>query len=187
MNLAQYDNSRYTPGRPAYIRVLWFAFGLPLLRASWNPFSGMRRLLLGLFGARVGQGVVIKPGTRIKYPWMLEVGDHSWIGEDAWIDNLAFIRIGNHVCLSQGVYLCTGNHDWSDPAFRLNIRPIIIQDGAWVGAKAIICPGVEIGAGAVATAGSVITKNLEPFTIYSGNPAHPVRSRNMRSVESIAY
>jgi putative colanic acid biosynthesis acetyltransferase WcaF len=120
---------------------------------------------------------VVKPGVRVKYPWLLKIGDFSWIGEDAWIDNLAMVQIGSHVCVSQGAYLCTGNHDWSDPRFGLIVRPIKIGDGAWVGAKALVCPGAELGAGAVAAAGSVVAGILEPNTIYSGNPAEAVKAR----------
>jgi len=77
--------------------------------------------------------VVFKPSINVKYPWKLEIGDHSWIGEGAWLDSLAPIRIGSNCCISQGVYFCTGNHDWTDPAFGLIVKPIVIEDGAWVG------------------------------------------------------
>jgi putative colanic acid biosynthesis acetyltransferase WcaF len=165
---------------------LWFLVGLPLLRASWIPFSGMRRELLCLFGAKISRGVIIKPGVRVKYPWRLQVGEHCWIGEDVWIDNLARVEIGANVCISQGAYLCTGNHDWSDPAFGLLIRPIVIREGGWVGAKATICPGVEMGPGAVAAAGSVVTERLEPYTVYAGNPAKVWKTRIIRTPEEIA-
>ena|ERR1039457_5351850 len=183
VDLSRYTNAWCSPGRSRWVQALWFFLGLPVLRASWIPFSEVRRRILRLFGAKIGRGVVIKPGVRVKYPWLLEIGDHSWIGEDAWIDNLASVQIGANVCISQGVYLCTGNHDWGDPAFGLTVSPIVIREDAWVGAKAIICPGVKMGAGAVAAAGSVVTKRLEPYTIYSGNPAEAVKTRVMRIPE----
>src|ERR1035437_8235323 len=183
VDLSRYTNAWYSPGRSRWVQAVWFFLGQPVLRASWIPFSGVRRRILRLFGARIGRGVVIKPGVRVKYPWLLEIGDDSWIGEDAWIDNLALVQIGANVCLSQGAYLCTGNHDWSDPAFGLMVRPIVIGDGVWVGAKAIVGPGVEIGAGAVAAAGSVVTGHLASDTIYSGNPAVAVKTRVMRTGE----
>ena len=129
------------------------------------------------FGARIGSGVVIKPGVRIKYPWLLTVGDHTWLGEDCWIDNLVSVTLGNNVCISQGAYLCTGNHDWSDIHFGLMVRPITILDGAWIGAQAIVTPGIVVGQCAVLTAGSVATNNLPPFHIYCGNPAKLSRIR----------
>lgn len=116
---------------------------------------------------------------RVKYPWLLEIGENSWIGEDVWLDNLAPIRIGSSVCISQGAYLCTGNHDWTDRAFGLIVRPITVADGAWIGAKALLCPGVEVAECAVASAGSVVTANLMAYTVYAGNPAVAIRMRNV--------
>src|ERR1035438_902577 len=87
-DLSIFDNRWYNPGRPAIVRVLWFFCGLPILRSSLIPSSALRRCLLRLFGAAIGCAVVIKPGVRVKYPWLLSVGDNSWIGEDVWIDNL---------------------------------------------------------------------------------------------------
>lgn len=180
MDLSQYDNSWYSSRRSRLVQAIWFFLGQPVLRSFWIPWSGVRRALLRAFGAKIGRGVVIKPGVRVKYPWLLEIGDHSWIGEDAWVDNLAFVQIGSNVCVSQGAYLCTGSHDWRDPHFGLLVKPILVRDGAWIGAKAIVCLGVEIEEGAVATAGSVVTKCLKPNWIYAGNPAAATRARFSR-------
>lgn len=181
VSLAAFQNDWYKPGRSRLVQALWFLFGLPLLRSSLVPFSFVRRAVLSLFGAKVGLGVVIKPGVRVKYPWQLEIGDNCWIGEDCWIDNLTYVRIGSNVCLSQGVYLCTGNHDWSDPAFGLIVKPIVIGAGAWVGAKAILCPGAEIGEYSVVTAGSIIAKSVPEWEIHGGNPAALIRKRELRT------
>ena len=153
--------------------------GLPLLRCALLPFSGFRCWLLRRFGARIGAGVVCRPGMRVKYPWRLAVGDHSWIGEDCWIDNLADITIGRNCCLSQGSYLCTGNHDWNDEAFSLIVREIRIEDGCWVGARATVLPGVTLHTGAIAAAGSVIAQSIPAQEIHVGNPARVVRKRTM--------
>ena len=128
----------------------------------------------------MGRGVVLKPGVRVKYPWRLSIGGHSWIGEDVWIDNLVEVRIGANACLSQGAYLCTGNHDWSDPSFGLRVLPIVLEDGAWLGTRALICPGVTIGESGVAAAGSVVMKSIPAFEIHSGNPAQFVKRRTFR-------
>jgi putative colanic acid biosynthesis acetyltransferase WcaF len=180
-DLAQFDNSWYHPGRGPVLRGLWFFLGLPLLRCSLIPFSCVRRSLLRLFGAALGRGVVLKPGLRVKYPWLLSVGDNSWLGEDCWIDNLALVTIGNNVCVSQGAYLCTGNHDWSDPAFPLTVKPITLADGSWVGARTVVCPGVTLNECAVAAAGSVVTKDIPPYEIHAGNPARFVRRREIHA------
>jgi putative colanic acid biosynthesis acetyltransferase WcaF len=179
VELGSFDNSWYRPGRSKLFQAMWFFIGLPILRSALIPSSGVRRTLLKLFGARVGSGVVLKPGLRVKYPWLLEVGENSWLGEDVWVDNLALVRIGSNVCISQGAYLCTGNHDWTDPAFGLIVRPIAIGDGAWIGAKAMLCPGVEVEECAVASAGSVVATRLEAYGIYAGNPAVRVKTRTI--------
>ncbi len=177
IDLGRFENSWYRSGRSKGIEALWFFVGLPLLRWTVIPFSSFRTRLLRLFGATIGRGVTIKPGVRVKYPWRLRIGDQSWIGEDVWIDNLAQVDIADNVCISQGVYLCTGNHDWSDPAFGLVVKPIALQAGSWAGARSVVCPGVEFGEGSIAAVGSVVVKSLKPWTIYAGNPAAAVRVR----------
>ena len=182
VDLAAFDNSWYHPGSSALSRVLWFFIGLPLLRSSL-PGSRWRVLLLRLFDARIGRGVVIKPGVRVKYPWHLTMGDHCWIGEDVWIDNLAPVELRNDVCISQRAYLCTGNHDWSDPAFGLIVKPIALGHGSWVGAGALVCPGVELGDGAIAAAGGVVTRNIPAWEIHAGNPAGFMRQRELHDAQ----
>lgn len=181
VDLSRFDNSWYRPGRSRLAQALWYFFGLPLLRCSWLPGSSYRTALLRLFGARVGRGVVIKPGVRVKYPWRLQVGDFSWIGEDVWIDNLADVRIGSHACISQGAYLCTGNHDWSDPHIGLIVRPAELGDASWIGARAIVTLGVTVGEGAVAAAGSLVRASIPAWEIHAGNPAMFVRQRLIRN------
>jgi putative colanic acid biosynthesis acetyltransferase WcaF len=177
IDLGRFENSWYRSGRSKGVEALWFFVGLPLLRWTLIPFSSFRTRLLRLFGATIGRGVTIKPGVRVKYPWLLRIGDQSWIGEDVWIDNLGQVEIADNVCISQGVYFCTGNHNWSDPIFGLVVKPITLQAGSWAGAQSIICPGVEFGEGSIAAVGSVVMKSLKPWTIYAGNPAAAVRVR----------
>jgi putative colanic acid biosynthesis acetyltransferase WcaF len=183
IDLSRPNNAELVRGAPVWLEALWFFLGLPLLRSHLITSSAFRRLLLRLFGAKVGKGVYIKPGLRVKFPWYLEIGDHSWLGEDLWIDNLAEVKIEAHCCLSQGVYLCTGNHDWSSVNMRLVRRPITCRRGAWIGAKAMLAPGVVVGAGAIVTMGSVVTKNVPEMEIHAGNPAQFVRSRQVRPPE----
>jgi putative colanic acid biosynthesis acetyltransferase WcaF len=133
--------------------------------------------ILRAFGARIGRGVVIKPSVHIKYPWRLSVGEHSWIGERSWIDNMANVRLGSNVCISQGAYLCTGNHDWADSHMGLIVGEIAVGDGAWIGAFARIAPGVTIGSQAVITLGSVLLHDAQESGIYRGNPAVQVGQR----------
>jgi len=176
MRLDRFDNSGFDRGAPWVVEALWRAVE-GLVFASWIPGSGWRAALLRLFGAKVGQGVVIKPRVRVKFPWKLSIGEHSWIGESAWIDNLDEVVIGDHCCLSQGVYLCTGNHRWDDEAFALVTRPIRIEDHSWLGAHARVGPGVVCRTGGVLTMASTAVSDLESWTVHAGAPAQPVRRR----------
>ena len=180
VDLRSYDNCWYSAGRPMAWRALWMFIGLPLLRCPWLASSKLRAVLLRLFGARIGARVVIRQYVTVKYPWHLEVGDDCWIGEQVWIDNLTLVRIGNSACLSQGAYLCTGNHDWTDPAFGLRVAAIEVGTGAWAGARSLLMPGVELGEGAVVSAGSVVSGRVPAYQVFGGNPASFIKERRLR-------
>lgn len=162
-------------GRP--VEIAWY-----LIKCLFflSPLPWPRRLkcfLLRRFGAKVGNGVVIKPRVNIHLPWKLVIGDHSWIGEEAMILNFEPVVIGNHACLSQRAFLCTGNHDYRDSCFGYRNAPIFIGAGAWLGAQTFVCPGTTVGVDSVATAGSVVTHNLPAGMICSGNPCAPKKPR----------
>jgi putative colanic acid biosynthesis acetyltransferase WcaF len=120
--------------------------------------------------------------VRVKFPWRLSIGAHSWIGESVWIDNLDEVKIGSNACVSQGVYFCTGSHDWSSPRFDLVTRPIEIGDEAWICAKACVGPGVRVGRGAILTLGSVATQDLESWTCYTSTATRRVSVRRRTCV-----
>jgi putative colanic acid biosynthesis acetyltransferase WcaF len=176
MRLDQFNNSAFDRGRSPLVEALWL-LAQAIFVSSSIPGRWHRVTLLRLFGAKIGRGVVIKPRVRVKFPWRLEIGDFSWIGEDAWIDNLAKVTIGSHSCVSQGVYLCTGSHDWSAEGFDLVVAPILVGDKVWIAAKGVVGPGVEIGSGAVLALGGVATSNLKSNWIHAGVPAKPLRER----------
>jgi len=181
VRLREFDNRKFDRGRSRLVEILWLLLDMVLVR-SRIPGYAHRRLILRAFGARVGNGVLIKPGVRIKFPWHLEIGNNSWVGEDVWIDNLAGVRIGANCSISQGAYICTGNHDWSTRTFDLIIKPIRIEDGAWIAAKSVVGPGVRVGEGAVLSMGSVATSDLTSWGIFQGNPASLSKQRSVRSV-----
>ena len=184
IHLRRYDNSWFRPGRNPAWRAAWLFLGQPIFGCSLLPSSRLRVQLLRFFGAHIGDGVVIHSGVQVKYPWHLVVGNDCWIGEQAWIDNLTTVRLGNDVCVSQGAYLCTGNHDWTDPAFGLLIRPVSLEDGAWAGAKSILLPGTRLEEGAVVAAGSVASGTIPSFEIHGGNPAAFVRVRKVGEIHA---
>ncbi|MEZ4800481.1 MAG: WcaF family extracellular polysaccharide biosynthesis acetyltransferase [Flavobacteriales bacterium] len=173
--LDTFNNSWYKPGNPLK-RILWYCTSYVFLESAF-PINSIKKLVLRMFGATIGKGVVIKPNVQIKYPWKLKVGDYSWIGEHVWIDNLAEVTIGSHCCISQGALLLTGNHDYRKSTFDLVIGEIKLEDGSWVGAKSTVCPGVTLHDHAVLAVGSVATKNLDSSSIYQGNPAVKIRDR----------
>ena len=119
----------------------------------------------------------IKPSVNIKYPWNLTIGDDTWIGEGVWIDNLGKFSIGSNVCISQDSMLMCGNHNYKKSAFNLMVGEITIEDGVWVGAKCLVCPGVTLHSHAVLAVGSVASTDLETYSIYRGNPAVKIKDR----------
>jgi len=142
------------------------------------PFpNGLKKMLLSLFGAHIGVGVVIKPRVNIHMPWKLVVGNYVWIGEEVFILNFETITIGNNVCVSQRAFLCGGNHDFNIPSMPYRNGSITLNDGSWVGAGCFVGPGVTIGTDSVITAGSVITASVPANGIYRGNPAVLVKPR----------
>ena len=178
VSLASFNTAGFHRGRPALVEGLWILVQA-LFISSFLPGSAHRRVLLRLFGARIGKRVTIKPGVRVKFPWRLSVAGDVWIGEDVWIDNLAEVRIAANVCISQGAYLCTGNHDWSSPSFDLIVRPITIGQSAWIAAKACVGPGVTVGESAVLVLGSTALSDLEAWSVYVGSPAERVKQRQL--------
>ncbi len=180
MRLVEFDNAWYKPGRSVAVRCLWMGLAGPMVELGFLPGSVWRRWILEWFGAEIGRGVVIKPRVRIKYPWHLRIGRDSWIGEDVWIDNLGDVSIGDDACISQGAYLCTGNHDYKDPRFSLMVGDIVVGHGAWVGARCSIGPGVSIGDGAIAAFGSTVVRDVPAWEIHAGSPAVLVRLRELR-------
>jgi putative colanic acid biosynthesis acetyltransferase WcaF len=114
-------------------QVCWYCVNVLFFKNSFIISSRLKVFLLRWFGAAVGAGVVIKPCVNIKYPWKLTIGNYSWIGEQVWIDNLAEVVIGDHVCLSQGAFLLTGNHHYKKTSFDLILAPITIEEGVWIG------------------------------------------------------
>jgi putative colanic acid biosynthesis acetyltransferase WcaF len=178
-DLSKFNNDWYKPGS-AIKRLTWYCISSLFFESAF-PLNGFKLFLLKCFGARISSGVVIKPRVRIKYPWKLSIGEYSWIGEEVWIDNLDQVTIGSHCCLSQGSFLLCGNHDYKKSAFDLITRPIVLEDGVWIGAKSTVCPGVVAHSHAVLSVGSVATSNLEAYSIYQGVPAQKLRERVIAS------
>jgi putative colanic acid biosynthesis acetyltransferase WcaF len=175
-DLSKFNNDWYNPGNKTKV-IFWF-FANALVINNYLPIPVFIKVFfLKLFGAKIGKNVMIKPSVNIKYPWFLEIGNNVWIGETAWIDNFVKVTIEDNVCISQGALLLTGNHDYKINTFDLIPKEIYIEKGVWVGAKSVVCGGVTCKSHAVLAVNSVATTDLNPYTIYQGNPAKEVRER----------
>lgn len=177
VDLSKYNNDWYKPGKIAVVRIIWYFINSTLINSYFLPVSSVKKHLLVLFGAKIGKGVVIKPKVNIKYPWKLIIGDYTWVGEKVWIDNLALVKIGANCCLSQEAMILCGNHDFKKPSFDLIVKPVTLEDGAWLGAKSVACPGITLEKNAILSVGSIATSNLESNSIYQGNPAVKIKDR----------
>lgn len=181
LDLAHYRNRHSKKSKIA--RALWFVVWLFLFRPTISRsrfFVAWRIWLLRLFGAKIGRWSVVMSSCRIWQPWRLEMGDFSNLGERVDCYSVDRIVIGNQVVVSDGAYLCGASHDITSPTMDLMPKPIILGDGAWVAARAIILPGVTVGEGAVVGAGSVVTKDVAPWTVVAGNPAREIKKRVLR-------
>lgn len=177
VQLSDFNGADFNKGAGLIKRILWYYINALCVRSTIIPFMRFKISLLRLFGAKIGKGVYLKPSVNIKFPWKLIIGNNCWIGEGVWIDNIDNVSIGNNVCLSQGALLLTGNHDYKKTSMPYKNSPIVIKDGAWIGAKSVVCSGVTIEENAILTVGSIATRNLEKNGIYQGNPAQRIRDR----------
>lgn len=164
-------------GKPLWFESIWYLVKCAFFLSPLPWPSKLRCALLRRFGATIGTNVYVKPRVNIHFPWRLTIGDHCLVGEEAFILNFEPITIGTQCCISQRVFLCTGNHDYQDPLFPYRNAPITLGDGVWVGAQAFVGPGVTLGDESVITAGSIVTKSLPPRMVCGGNPCVPLKPR----------
>jgi putative colanic acid biosynthesis acetyltransferase WcaF len=161
--LAAFTLAGYDKGRGVLWQAAWFAVQSAVFSAWWFP-RRLRPAVLRAFGATVGENVTIRHRVRVLWPWKLEIGQDTWIGEDAWLLNLEPIAIGADVCVSQGVFVCTGSHDRRSPDFRYDNGPIVVEDGVWLAAQSLVLRGVTVGRGSVLAARAVATRDVPPGT-----------------------
>ena len=167
-------------GRSVVTVQLWWLIQATLFRCSPQFMYKWRNSLLRLFGAKIGEGVIIRPTVRVTYPWKLTIGDYSWVGDYVELYTLGEIIIGNNAVVSQKSYLCTGSHDFQSEAFDIYAKPITIEDEAWVAADVYIAPGVTIARGAVIGARSSVYKDMPSGMLCIGSPAKPIKKRLAR-------
>jgi putative colanic acid biosynthesis acetyltransferase WcaF len=175
IQLRDYDNSDFDRGAPRWMEALWVILKIIFFLNAFPWPSALRAALLRLFGAKIGERVVIRSGVHITFPWYVEIGDDVWLGEEAWLLSLAPIVIERDVCISQRVILCAGSHDFRKSTFDLVTRPITVRRGCWIAVQAFVAAGVEIGEGSLVSAGSVVLDTVPPRSLVRGNPAVVVK------------
>ena len=187
--MSKVDLSRYVNRNVGKVRrlvwdIVWWLFAATTPRWMLN---GWRSGLLRLFGARIGRGVRVNGDARVWNPKNVTVGDRSWIGSEAHLYSVAPITVGSNAVISESAFICTAEHDITSPSFELKTAPIAIGDMAWIGARAIVLPGRTVGEGAVVAAGSVVTHDVEPWTVVAGNPARVIRRREVKAPDFLTF
>ena len=182
LDLKNYKNRHSLRSKIA--RVLWNVVWLLLFRPTPDRVLGVfvwwRISLLRLFGAKIGRHCAVRSSAKIWLPWNLEMGDWVAISEDCDVYNADKISIGDRTTISKGAFLCGASHDITSPTMELVQAPIAIGSDAWIAAWAIVLPGLTIGNGAVVAAGSVVAKDVEPWTVVGGNPAKNIKKRDLK-------
>jgi putative colanic acid biosynthesis acetyltransferase WcaF len=160
------------------IRLVWNIVWFVL--ASWTParLYRLRRFLLQLFGARMAAHTDVRGSARVWYPPYLIMEERAILAEGVNCYNMAPVHIKRGAIVSQRAHLCAGTHDVDDENFQLQARPIVVGSNCWIAAEAFVGPGVNVGDGAVLGARAVTFRDLQPWTIYVGNPAMPKRKRS---------
>jgi len=166
-------------------RLVWTVVWATLFRLTPVPFHNLRCALLRMFGARIGRSNFIYPSARIWAPWLLETEEVVTLGPRAEVYNPGGVKLGHHTIVSQDAYLCGATHDYNSAAFTYLAKEIRTEPFVWICARAIVLPGVSCGEGSVLGAGGVVSRKMEPWTVYAGNPAVPVRKREQSALEAL--
>src|SRR5262245_42534873 len=187
------ENERRTQGpgdggadpylRPAFSignrlrRAFWACSWFLLFRFTPVPCFRWRSMLLRAFGATIGPNNFIYPSAWIFAPWLMKTGAVVTIGRGAAIYNPGGVMLAHHSIVSQNAYVCGATHDYDAPEFPFQSKGIVLGPYSWIGARAIVLPGVTLGEGSVLGAGSVTARSLDPWWVYAGNPARRIKPR----------
>jgi len=187
MSVVDLSNSKtHWPVAVLIRRGLWTYLLEPAVRWWPKAFSPLRVAALRMMGAQIGPRCLILPGVKVLMPWNLIMEDHVAIGRYVDVYNFAPVTIRRQTVVSQGVYLCTGSHDYRQPDMPLTYLPITIGSECWLAAGAFVCPGVSIADGVVIGARSVVTKSVtEAWSVHGGNPSVRIKARKMFRTEKL--
>ncbi len=177
-NLSEFNRGKgLKRGKPYLVEVVWYLLKMLIFLTPFPWPNKIKIFLLRMFGAEIGERVVIKPRVNIHFPWKLEVGDNVWIGDEVFILNFEPIKLESNVCISQRAFLCGGNHNYKDEAFSYRNGPIKVREGAWIGAQCFVAPNITIDEYCVISAGSIVTQNMPSSKVCAGNPCKIIRDR----------
>jgi len=168
-------------GRSRWVEGLWYFTKLFFFLTAFPWPSLLKVAFLRGFGARIGEGVYLRPRINVHFPWKLEVGDHCWIGEQCEIHNFERLVIESHVAIAHQVFLTTGSHDFTDPSMPYKHRPSRIGRGSWICSCVFVGPGVTVGEHCVVLPGSVVTRDIPEWSVAGGNPAVRIKPRVLRT------
>jgi putative colanic acid biosynthesis acetyltransferase WcaF len=166
-SLKAFKSGDYEPGATRAKIGIWYLIFQPIVESRAVP-QFLRISILRVFGANISQGTKIRRGIKVHFPWRMEIGKNSWIGEEVWFINHEKISIGNNVCISQRAIICSGGHDYRSASLAYQHAPINIGDGVWVCLDAKVLPGTRIGKGSVIAAGEVARGDIPDFHILIG-------------------
>ncbi|MBT4529966.1 MAG: hypothetical protein HOC27_02070 [Phycisphaerae bacterium] len=158
-------------------RLLWAIMQNTLFRFSFHTCNKWRIFLLRSYGAKVNYECMIRRTVKIECPWNLTMGENSCLGDGSIVYCLGKVTIGDRVSISQNVHICAGTHDYSKNDMPLLRPPITICDDVWLAADSFVGPNVTVGDSAILGARGVAMRDLDPHTIYSGNPAVIIKKR----------
>lgn len=169
----------------AFIRFYnwWLDFKLFLIHffSLYCPFYFLRKIVFLLAGVKIGSATTIHMGVKFFEPNGVTIGEDTKIGEGAFLDGRAPLRVGSHVDIASQVLIYNAEHDLESEDFSAREEPVVIGDYSFIGPRAIILPGVTIGKGAVVAAGAVVTKDVAEFSIVGGVPAKQIGERKNKN------
>lgn len=156
--------------RPKMVVYLWGLCEWLFVTNALQVSSSLRIKVLRAFGAVIGEGVIFRPRTRVRFPWKLHIGNGCWIGEGVWFHNQDHIYVGNDVVISQETMLTTGSHRHRKD-MGLVTSPIHIESGAWVTSRCMILGGVTIGKSSLVKPMNRVDRDVDAGMIWDGGRA----------------
>lgn len=170
--------------KKAFVRIYNWYLDLKLFKIHFCslhiPFWSVRRFVFKLAGVKIGRGSIIHMGCKFFDPRGVTIGEDTMVGDNAFLDGRATLKIGSHTDIASQVLIYNSEHDLSDPKFGATCESVEIGDYCFIGPRSIILPGVKIGKGAVVGAGAVVTRDVPDFAIVGGVPAIAIGERKLK-------